>query len=326
LVNLGDAGSFDGRNAAEELRRIVGETRRYWGFLPFNTYYFLNVFRRGGGGLEHKNSTLLTASPARTASPKAKFGWLSFVSHEYFHAFNVKRLRPVELGPFDYENPPITSSLWICEGLTTYCGDLIVVRAGLGSTEDYLSAMSSHIDQLQNSPGRLLQSLEQASQDVWNSGTSGVARDRATKVSYYVKGPIVGWLLDTRIRRETGDKRTLDDLMRLAYRRYSGERGFTPEEFRKTAEEVAGADLKEWFRQAISSAEELDYTSALDWYGLRFALPDEPENVPDADGERSTKKEEPNKKEPARKWNLQIRPDATDSQKGHLRSLLGPST
>jgi predicted metalloprotease with PDZ domain len=86
----------------------------------------------------------------------------------------------------------ITSSLWIAEGLTTYCGDLIVVRAGLGSTEDYLSAMSSHIDQLQNSPGRLLQSLEQASQDVWKSGTSGVGRDRAIKVSYYVKGPVVG--------------------------------------------------------------------------------------------------------------------------------------
>ena len=261
LVNLGDRGSFDGRKAAEEIQRIVRETRHYWGFLPFKKYYFLNVFRRGGGGLEHKNSTLLTANLARTANPKANFSWLSFVSHEYFHAFNVKRLRPVELGPFDYENPPITSSLWIAEGLTTYCGDLIVVRAGLGSTEDYLSAMSSHIDQLQNSPGRLLQSLEQASQDVWKSGTSGVGRDRATKVSYYVKGPVVGWLLDARIRRATEDKQSLDDAMRLAYRRYSGERGFTPEEFRRTAEEVAGTDLKEWFRNAISSAEELDYTT-----------------------------------------------------------------
>ena len=76
--------------------------------------------------------------------------WLSFVSHEYFHAFNVKRLRPVELGPFDYENPPSTKSLWIAEGLTTYFGDLIIARAGLATPQDHLAALSSHIGQLQN--------------------------------------------------------------------------------------------------------------------------------------------------------------------------------
>ena len=98
---------------------------------------FSNVFRQGGGGLEHKNSTLLTAAPPRAAYPARNFRWLSFVSHEYFHAFNVKRLRPVELGPFDYEHPPTTSSLWIAEGLTSYYGDLIVVRAGLGTTAGF---------------------------------------------------------------------------------------------------------------------------------------------------------------------------------------------
>ena len=86
------------------LEKLVQENRRLWGFLPFKKYLFLNVFRQGGGGLEHKNSTLLTASPPRAASyPARNFRWLSFVSHEYFHAFNVKRLRPIELGPFDYE-------------------------------------------------------------------------------------------------------------------------------------------------------------------------------------------------------------------------------
>ena len=93
LVDIGDVGSFDGQKAAGELRKIALETRGFWGFLPFKKYYYLNVFRRGGGGLEHKNSTLLTASAGRTANAQANFGWLSFVSHEYFHAFNVKRLR-----------------------------------------------------------------------------------------------------------------------------------------------------------------------------------------------------------------------------------------
>ena len=131
-------GQWDGEHAAQELEKLVRENRRFWGFLPFKRYLFLNVFRQGGGGLEHKNSTLLTASPPRAAYPARNFRWLSFVSHEYFHAFNVKRLRPVELGPFDYEHPPKTSGLWISEGLTTYFGDLIVVRAGLGTPQDFL--------------------------------------------------------------------------------------------------------------------------------------------------------------------------------------------
>jgi predicted metalloprotease with PDZ domain len=311
LVDIGDVGSFDGQKAAGVLRKIALETRGFWGFLPFKKYYYLNVFRRGGGGLEHKNSTLLTANAGRTANAQANFGWLSFVSHEYFHAFNVKRLRPVELGPFDYENPPNTGSLWISEGLTSYFGELIVVRAGLGSTEDYLRTLSTHINRLQDSPGRLVQTLEQSSLDVWNSGTSGVGRNRAKTVDYYVKGPIVGFLLDARIRRITTGRKSLDDVMRLAYKRYAGERGFTPEQFRAAADEVAGVGLAEWFRKAISSTEELDYSEALDWFGLRFVTPKE-----------SEKKEDAKKKEAAAKWNLEVRPDASGVQKEHLQKLI----
>ena len=138
LVDVGTQGQWDGKLAAQEIEKLVQENRRLWGFLPFKRYLFLNVFRQGGGGLEHKNSTLLTASPPRAAYPARNFRWLSFVSHEYFHAFNVKRLRPIELGPFDYEHPPNTSGLWISEGFTSYYGDLIVVRAGLGTTQDFL--------------------------------------------------------------------------------------------------------------------------------------------------------------------------------------------
>jgi predicted metalloprotease with PDZ domain len=101
LVDAGDVGKWDNERAARDLEKIVRENRRLWGSLPFKRYLFLNVFRRGGGGLEHKNSTLLTSSPLGPASPQGYLRWLDFVSHEYFHAFNVKRLRPIELGPFD---------------------------------------------------------------------------------------------------------------------------------------------------------------------------------------------------------------------------------
>jgi predicted metalloprotease with PDZ domain len=340
LVDIGETGQWDGQKAARDLEKIVTETRRFWGLLPFKKYYFLNVFRFGGGGLEHRDSTLLTASPGRLAASGADYRWFSFVSHEYFHAFNVKRLRPVELGPFDYENPPHTSSLWIAEGLTSYFGELIVTRAGLGKTDDFLAAISGHIGQLQTAPGRLVQTLEQSSLDVWSGGTSGVGRNRSTTVSYYVKGPVVGFLLDAKIRHATGDKKGFDDAMRLAYTRYAGERGFTAEQFRATTEEIAGLNLKEWFHHALASTEELDYAEALDWYGLRFAPPDEPaEKGSDQPGEKAATDATPKSSlkpasdvakkqagtrsdEARRRWRLEVRPDATEAQKTHLRSLI----
>ncbi|MBI1765877.1 MAG: M61 family metallopeptidase [Acidobacteria bacterium] len=298
LVDAGDYKKWDGQRGAQDLEKIVRATSAYWGGLPFKRYVFLNVFRQGGGGLEHSNSTLLTSSPNMT-TPTLR--WLSFVSHEYFHAFNVKRLRPVELGPFDYERPPSTSSLWIAEGLTTYGADLVIARAGLCNTQDFLSLLSSNITSLQNSPGRLKQTLAQASLDVWNSGTSGVGRDTQNLVSYYVKGPVVGFLLDATIQRATNGRKSLDDVMRLALKRYGGARGFTPEQFRKTAEDVAGVDLKETFRKWLASTEELDYTEALDWFGLRFAEAEQP----------------------AKAWQLAVRADASPQQKSRLQKWLG---
>jgi predicted metalloprotease with PDZ domain len=305
LVDAGEAGQFEGKRAAGDLQRIVEEARRLWGFLPYRKYVFLNVFRQGGGGLEHKDSTLLTASAARATTPAGYRSWLSFVAHEYFHAFNVKRLRPVELGPFDYEKEPHTKSLWISEGFTSYYAELLLARGRIDSLPEFLSAMSSPIRQLQQAPGRLVQTLEQSSWNVWDNSMSGVGTDPKTAVSYYVKGEVVGFLLDARIRRATGGARSLDDVMRLAYKRYAGVRGFTPDEFRKAAEDVARTDLREWFRRAVSSTEELDYDEALDWFGLRFAS---------REGD-----------DPARNWKLEIREDATGAQQLHLRALLAPA-
>ena len=311
LVDIGELGPWDGEQAADELEKLVRGEPSSLGIPAVQAISLSQRLSPGRRRSRAQEFDALTASSAQSGYPARNFRWLSFVSHEYFHAFNVKRLRPVELGPFDYEHPPTTSSLWIAEGLTTYYGDLIVVRAGLGTTQDFLTAMSSDIEQLQNSPGRLVQSLEQSSLDVWSSGTSGVGRNRDKTVNYYVKGPIVGFLLDARIQRATGGKKSLDDVMRLAYKRYGGERGFTPEEFRLTAQEIAGVDLKEWFRKTISSTEELDYTEALDWFGLRFAPPPA---------------EEPEKKDkPAKKWKLEIREDSSESQKAHLKKQLAPA-
>jgi predicted metalloprotease with PDZ domain len=295
VVEVGDVRDFDGARAARDLKAIVEAHARLWGGLPFTTYDFLLVFRPGGGGLEHSNSVLATTQAAATQTEAGYLRWLNFISHEYCHAFNVKRLRPVELGPFDYEREPRTPSLWISEGFTSYFGNLAVLRAGLADERAFLTSTSSQIAQLQSSPGRLVQTLAESSLDVWTSeGISGVNTNANTSVSYYLKGQIAGFLLDAKVRRATNGARSLDDVMRLAYRRYGGERGFRPDEFRATAEEVAGVDLAGWFMRTVSSTEELDYTDALDWYGLRFA---------------------------AGGWTLEAAPDATAAQRDRLRAL-----
>jgi predicted metalloprotease with PDZ domain len=165
------------------------------------------------------------------------------------------------------------------------------------SREEYLASLSSAIRRLQESPGRLLQTLEQSSLEVWTNSNSGVGA-APTTVSYYVKGQVVGFLLDARIRSVTNGQRALEDFMRLAYERYGGERGFSPEELRATAEEVAGEELEEWFRNALTSTEELDYSEVLAWFGLRFQ---------------------------DNSWNLAVLETASESQRQHLADLLAPA-
>ena len=168
--------------------------------------------------------------------------WLNLVSHEFFHTWNVKRLRPAELGPFDYESEVYTPSLWVAEGITSYYDRLLVRCAGLCTVEEYLAGdppspgsdadkSTGDIERLQTTPGRLVQPLEASSFEAW---IKFYRRDENTPnsgISYYVKGAVVAFLLDARIRRATSGKKNLDDVMRLAYERYSGSRGSQPASF-----------------------------------------------------------------------------------------------
>lgn len=279
LAEVEAPSTWDGGRAARDLQRILEGSLPLWGGkLPYPRYYFLSVFRPGGGGLEHLNSALVTTHPGRIGSEGGYEGWLRFMAHEYVHAFNVKRLRPVELGPFDYERPPVTSSLWVSEGLTSYVADLLVARAGIGGEAGFRQSLSKQIEALQASPGRLKQSLAQSSREVWNNSLSGVNVAPDT-VSYYIKGQVVGFLLDAEIQRMSGGKRSLEWAMTRACQLYGGERGFTAAEFQAVLEQAAGGSLKAWLTQAIEVAGELDYAPALRWYGLRMETPEAPRGV-----------------------------------------------
>jgi predicted metalloprotease with PDZ domain len=270
LVDQGEAGVFDGVRAARDLETIVREYRRMWGFLPYDQYVFLNMITESGGGLEHKNSTTLMTSRWATRTRRGYLDWLELASHEYFHAWNVKRLRPVELGPFNYEDEVHTRSLWIAEGITDYYADLALHRAGLSTRDEYLDAMSARVDELQTSPGRLIQSADGASFDAWIKYYRPDENSVNTSISYYTKGALLGFLLDARIQKATGGARSLDDVMRLAYEKYSGVRGYTPDEFRAVAEQVAGTSLAAFWANDVEGVKELDYGDALEVFGLRF--------------------------------------------------------
>ncbi len=280
LVNTGETALWDGAAAAKDVEKIAREYKRMWGFFPFDKYVFLNMIVEAGGGLEHLNSVVMMTSryafrikePGEPPRPNY-LDWLRLVSHEYFHAWNVKRMRPIELGPFDYENEVYTRSLWLAEGVTSYYGPLAVRRAGLSTREQYLTALSRTIENLQTTEGRLVQPVEQSSFDSWIKLYRPDENSPNSAISYYTKGAVIGFVLDAKIRKSTNNAKDLDALMRLMYERYAGDRGYTPEQFRSTASEVARQDLSAWFRKTLESTEELDYSEALEWFGLRFNQP-----------------------------------------------------
>lgn len=280
LVNEGEAGFWDGPASAQAVKKIVEEYQSMMGVVPYDKYVFLNLLVDQGGGIEHLNSTVLMGSryawnntaDAPEGAPRrpSRVSWLDLVSHEFFHLWNVKRLRPAELGPFDYENENYTRSLWVAEGVTTYYGPLMVKRAGLMKRDQYLRDLSRTISDLQTTPGRLAMPLETASFDAWIKLYRPNENSRNTAISYYTKGAVVTFLIDARIRQATDGAKTFDDLLRAAYQRFSGAKGFTPAQFRALISEVAGKDLSGWLEPMLTTTEELDYTPALEWFGLRF--------------------------------------------------------
>ena len=270
LVNVGDSTLWNTDRSVADLGKLVVAEHRQWGVLPYARYVFFNFLVDSYDGIEHKGSTVLLAQRTSTGTDSAYHNWIGLAAHEFTHAWNVKRLRPVELGPFDYENENYTTSLWIAEGLTDYYSWLLPPRAGLATRAQALADVSDAIRTLQHQPGRLVQPLAMASYDAWIKQYRPDENSVNTSINYYTKGSLVGLVLDAHIRRMTNGVRGLDDVMRGAYARYSGARGYTPADFQRVASDVSGSDLRPFLHRALDTTEELDYGEMLDWYGLRF--------------------------------------------------------
>ena len=258
LVNVGESGYWDGTKAATDLKKIVEAHQEMWGVVPYDRYMFINMIVESGGGLEHDNSSVLMTSRWSFRDRGRYKSWLSLASHEFFHTWNIRRLRPKSLVTYDYENEVYTDSLWIAEGITSYYEDLLLFRAGLLSRSEFLSRLSGNVEGVQRTGGRKLQSLKDSSYDAWIKYYRPDENSSNTRISYYSKGAVAAFLLDARIRKLTKGEKSLDDLMRRLFADYVIT-GYTTEEFRAAASEIAGQDLSDWFASVIDSTEELDY-------------------------------------------------------------------
>jgi predicted metalloprotease with PDZ domain len=267
----GDTKLFDLDRATADTQKIVEAGGQVMGGrFDYPHYYALNMIVDTGGGLEHKNSFLIMAGRFTTRTRRAYLNYLGLVAHEHFHVWNIKRLRPIELGPFDYENENYTKALWIAEGFTDYYAGLLVKRPGISTRDEFFDELSGHIEAVQTTPGRLVTSADMSSFDTWIKQYRPDENTPNTTVNYYPKGAVTAFLLDARIRKATAGARSLDDAMRLAYERYSGAKGYTMEQFYQAMSDSAGVNLRDWFAKTAESTAELDYTEALDWFGLRF--------------------------------------------------------
>jgi len=269
IVIDGEA-NYDPDRMRRDVQKIVETEVALFGQIPYHDYTFFLHFR-GGGGIEHLNSTSLGFSRNGFANEN---GWRNFyglVAHEFFHLWNVKRIRPDALGPFDYTKENYTRSLWVAEGITSYYGDLSVRRAGLKSEKDYLDGIANSIQVFQNTPGRLEMSAEEASFNAWIKEYRPDENSVNSQISYYDKGELLGLLLDLEIRRRTNNAKSLDDVMRYLYHEfYERNRNYTPADFQKACELMAGASLDDFFKSYVRGRDELNYNADLTAAGLEL--------------------------------------------------------
>lgn len=258
-------GNYNPDRIINDTKKIIEECYKIFGDLPYEDYTFiLNL--RGSGGLEHANSTALQWNRLGFSGSRHN-DFIGLVAHEFFHIWNVKNIRPDVLGPFDYTNENYTRLLWIAEGATSYYEGVLMRRAGLISDREFLASKATMIQALQERPGRFETSLEEASFDAWIKYYRPDANSVNNQVSYYDKGDIVAFLLDIEIRAASKGAKSLDDVFRELYRR---KKNYTPEEFQKVCEMMAGKPLEDFFSGYVRGRDEIDFDSIVGGIGLKL--------------------------------------------------------
>ena len=269
--------SLSAPQVTADIQDIVDAAIGVFGKLPYKEYFFLfKVQPQAANSVEHLNSTRVTVGENDFVAQASYRQLLATVAHEFVHLWNVKRIRPAVLGPFDYTREVQTRLLWMSEGITSYYGDLLLVRGGIDLPAEYLGRMAANIDSLEHATGRFLMSAEDAS---WNAWLRSDNTENNT-ISYYTKGELIGLLLDVEIRARTKNQKSLDDVMRYLLATYANKGvGFPEDGFLKAVETVAGSDFQEFFDIAVRGRKELDYNRYLRQAGLAVGVQLQPGTI-----------------------------------------------
>jgi predicted metalloprotease with PDZ domain len=269
-IALWGEGNEDPLRLVEDVKTIVETARDLFGELPYEHYTFIfHLSDHGTGGLEHLNSTTCGMERFSFRPDKSYRRVLSLIAHEFFHLWNVKRIHPQVLGPFDYDREVHTHLLWAMEGITDYYAGILLRRSGLYRMEDYLARLAERIEAYERQPGRFVQSLAQSSFEAWTKFYRPGPDKPNRQISYYLKGELVGLLLDLEIRRQTDNQKSLDDVLRLLYQRYGkAQLGFPEAVYQETVEEVTQQSFAEFFEQYVNSVADLPLDAMLQTAGL----------------------------------------------------------
>ena len=265
-------GNFQPHPMITDFTKIVEVESQMFGGLPYDRYvFFLHLLQQGFGGLEHKNSCCLIYQRFGFRNRDTYQQFLQLVAHEFFHLWNVKRIRPKGLEVFDYDQENYTPSLWFCEGTTSYYDLIIPLRAGIYNTKAYLNYLSKEITRYLNTPGRKVQPLSESSFDAWIKLYRPDANSSNSQISYYLKGEMVSLLLDLLIRVHHQNQRSLDDVMRQMWQQFGkNEIGYTPEELQNVIESVADMDVSDFFNRYLHGLEDLPFNQYLQYFGLQL--------------------------------------------------------
>jgi predicted metalloprotease with PDZ domain len=255
-----------------DLAALVRTQAAFWGSLPYDRYVFmLHVAPGLWGGTEHLNSTIMQAAPAAFENDQEYRRLLSLASHELFHAWNVKRLRPAALRHLDLGKENYSDLLWLCEGTTSYYDDLFVVRAGLQPADAFLASVAESIYQVRARPGSLIQSLAESSFDAWVKFNRPTPNDVNTTVSFYEGGALFSLFWDLTLRVLTGNKQSLDAVMRELYRLFPPESaGFSSRDLITITSRLAGRPVEDIFERHVFGTAKLPFEEAFEVVGLRL--------------------------------------------------------
>jgi predicted metalloprotease with PDZ domain len=275
-------GNFDPEPVIRDTCSIIQAEADLFGGLPYDRYLFLlHLSSQGFGGLEHKDSCTLNYSRFGFREPEKYHRFMQLVAHEFFHLWNVKRIRPKALEVFDYEAENYTPSLWFSEGTTSYYDLTFPLRAKVYDAKTFLTGLSQEITRFLTTPGRRVQPLSESSFDAWIKLYRRDANSDNSQISYYLKGEMVSLLLDLLIRERHQNQRSLDDVMRQMWEQFGREEiGFTPEQLQQVIESVAGTKLDEFFHLALNTTEELPFEQYLEPFGLQLRAESEGKPVP----------------------------------------------